>query len=33
VPFKPDDPLAFVDEVLAFVHRLQSESLRESERS
>ncbi len=33
VPFKPIDPLAFVDEVLAFVHRLQSESLRDSERS
>jgi peroxiredoxin len=33
VPFKPGDPLAFVDEVLAFVHRLQSEAPRDSEQS
>jgi peroxiredoxin len=25
VPFRPDDPLAFVDEVLAFVHRRANE--------
>jgi peroxiredoxin len=33
VPFKPGDPLAFVDEVLAFVHRLQSEAPRDSEQT
>ena len=25
VPLRPNDPLAFVDEVLAFVHRLSTE--------
>jgi hypothetical protein len=29
VPFRPDDPLAFVDEVLAFVHRRATEPIRE----
>ncbi len=29
VPFRPDDPLAFVDEVLAFVHRRATEQIRE----
>jgi peroxiredoxin len=30
VPFKPGDRLAFVDEVLAFVHRLQSQAPNDS---
>jgi peroxiredoxin Q/BCP len=33
VPFKPGDPLAFVDEVLAFVHRLQEQTPRDPEGS